>query len=64
MKIEICENTSIVTTIFLIVSAITILGTHGCSELEASQRAAYAAGLEEVQMDGSTTCRLGKPEGK
>ena len=64
MKIEICENTSIVTAIFLIASAITILATHGCSESEATIRAAYAAGLEEIQLDGSTATLLGKPKVK
>ena len=64
MKIEICHNTSIVTAIFLIASAITLLGAHGCSEREATKRAAYAAGLEEIQMGGTTETILGRPKVK
>jgi len=60
MKIETDENTSIATTICVVVLAIAAVTMHGCAQIESTKRAAYQAGLEEIQMEGTISTRLGK----
>lgn len=54
MKIEICENTGITTVVCFAIAAAAICVTHGCATTQATKRAAFEAGLEEVQKGGTT----------
>lgn len=60
MKIELDDNTSIMTTLCVLILAVTAMVMHGCHQTESTTRAAYEAGLEQVQLEGSPHTRLGR----
>lgn len=54
MKIEICDNTGTTTVICFAIAALAIGSMHGCATTQATKRAAFEAGLEEIQKGGTT----------
>jgi uncharacterized lipoprotein YehR (DUF1307 family) len=54
-------QTSLTTIVCVIVLSIAAISMHGCHQLEETKRAAYQAGLEQIQLEGSRYTRLGRP---
>jgi len=54
MKIEICENTGLTTTVCCLLFVLCILGVNGCNKIAATEQAAIRAGLEQKDNTGQT----------
>jgi hypothetical protein len=55
------ENTAWTTIACTAIACLALASIKGCQNVEETKREAYRNGLEEVQMEGSTLTRLGRP---
>ncbi len=61
MSIQLNEEAAWTIGLVSVAFLICIGEMHGCHQVESTKRAAYNAGLEEVQLEGSVSVRLGTP---
>lgn len=64
MSIQLNEEAAWTITLVSVAFLICIGSMHGCHQTESTRRAAYAAGLEEIQLEGTPSTRLGTPPGR